>query len=212
MTDKAVLLRPARVWTDGETHDGWSALVRGRMDRGGWREDRCRRGGGDRSSGHDAAARTDGPAFASLPASLQRDAVGRSGAERERGLSHRARGTPCARRRCARGSRRCAISAPKARAMPTSRSSARSTKGSCRGRAWSSSRARSSRQARMARRARNSVPIAVFRKARKRRAASTRSCARCAIRRAMARTGSRSMPIIAPARAARRSRRSRSMN
>src|SRR4029077_14814124 len=22
-------LRPARIWTDGETHDGWSALVRG---------------------------------------------------------------------------------------------------------------------------------------------------------------------------------------
>jgi len=29
MTPKAILLKPARVWTDGATHDGWSVLVRG---------------------------------------------------------------------------------------------------------------------------------------------------------------------------------------
>ena len=29
MTEAAHLLRPARIWTDGETHDGWSVLVRG---------------------------------------------------------------------------------------------------------------------------------------------------------------------------------------
>ena len=26
---KAILLKPARVWTDGATRDGWSVLVRG---------------------------------------------------------------------------------------------------------------------------------------------------------------------------------------
>jgi len=29
MTPKAILLKPARVWTDGAMHDGWSVLVRG---------------------------------------------------------------------------------------------------------------------------------------------------------------------------------------
>src|SRR4249919_3055527 len=29
MPDKAILLKPARIWTDGATHEGWQVLVRG---------------------------------------------------------------------------------------------------------------------------------------------------------------------------------------
>src|SRR6185437_4328428 len=70
----------------------------GQPHRPGRAEARTWRGGrGDRAAPLHAAARPDGPARAPFPASLQRDAVGRSGAEAERGLSHRARRQPCAR-------------------------------------------------------------------------------------------------------------------
>ena len=153
----------------------------------------------------DPAARIDGPAFASLPASLQRDAVGRSGAEGERGLSHRARRASCARDACARASRRLRDLGTEGAGYADVALKRAIDEGIDAGAApVRRRRAPSWRPAPTARRARNSGPIAASRKAPRRRAASTRSCARCAIRRAMAPTGSRSMPIIAPARAARR--------
>ena len=125
---RSTILRPARVF-DGVTAEprtGWVVLVtrrqdrrrwpRGRRSRAGWR-DHCR------SARHDAAARADRRPLAPPAAPVQRDVVGRPGAARSRSrCASRARRTTRAPR-CSPDSRRCATSAPRARATPTSGSS-----------------------------------------------------------------------------------------
>ena len=102
-----VLLRPAQVWTAGEPlHAGWVVLIEGaRIAAVGARGRRAAPAGsrGHRAAGRDAAAGTDGPALAPVPASLQRDALERPGAQGAGAVPHAARRACRRARRCSPG-------------------------------------------------------------------------------------------------------------
>ena len=124
----AILLKPARVWSDGESHDGFAVRVEG---------ERIAAVGAGLDAGDaqmvDLAGLTLLPGLMDLHSHLFLHPYNETPWDDQVLKESEAYRTvravqPCARRRCARGSRRCAISAPRARAMPTSRSSARSTR------------------------------------------------------------------------------------
>ena len=96
----------------------------------------------DRPARHDAPAGPDRRPHARLPPPLQRDAVERPGAEGVGGVPDDRGGAALRADADGRASRRCATSAPRAPATPTSRCSGRSTRGSSPARGCSSRRAR----------------------------------------------------------------------
>ena len=91
----AIRLHPAAVWTPGEAvHAGWAVLVQGqRITAVGPAAEIAptARRRGDRPAGRDPDPRADGPALPRAAAPLQRDPVGRSGAQGARALPHPAR-------------------------------------------------------------------------------------------------------------------------
>ena len=122
MADSArvLVLAPDAVWdgTSDAPQRGWVVLVRGQTDRGGRARGQgggARRRRADRARRDDAHPRPDRGPLASLPAPVQRDAVGRSGAA---GAARRcgSRARWCTPRDAARRlHHRCATSAPRAR-------------------------------------------------------------------------------------------------
>jgi len=205
MADKTLLLRPARVWTDGAMHDGWSVLVRGnRIAVAGSNVD-----AGDaqvvdlkgltllpglmdlhshlflhpyNETPWDDQVLKESEAYRTVRAVTHAAATLRAGFTTLRDLG--TEGAGHADVAIKRAIEEGIIPGPRL-FMVTRAIVATGSYGPARAKFR---------------------PDCCFRKARRRRAASTKSCARCGIRRAMAPTGSRSMPITAPALAARRLR------
>ncbi len=124
----ALLLKPARVWSDGAAHEGWSVLVRG---------ERIAAAGAGVDAGDaktiDLAGLTLMPGLMDLHSHLflhpYNEVAWDDQVLKESEAYRTVRAVRHAQAHfCARGLRRCAIWAPRARVTPTWRSSGRSTK------------------------------------------------------------------------------------
>ena len=170
----STLLTPARVFDGAAVHEGWVVLVQGDSIVAAGPAESVHATGkrsAHRSAWDDAPSRADRGALPRLPASLQRDAVGRSGAPRAARPSRRARNESRAQHAPRRLHHHTRSRHRRRRLFRRRPQTGHRRKASFRARACWSSRARSSPPEPTA--PRDSIHAGTFRKARRKRMAST---------------------------------------